>query len=222
VRAPRTSAETVDAAFALAVRLGKTAVLVADSSGFVVNRLITRWFSDTLAFIDAGADAEIVDAALVGDGFPMTPLTLIRHIGPAVQLHILDTMHQGFADRFTVSPSLQRIVQLSLPGYIGPDGRLTAAAAAAVEEILPPAGARPPAPTDPAVVRLGLLQGLADEVGRMLADGTVQSPADIDACMILGANYPHHTGGLTPLLDRSGASLAARGALFHPAGVAGV
>ena len=221
VRAPRTSAETVDAAFALAGRLGKTAVLVADSSGFVVNRLITRWFSDTLALIDAGADAEIVDAALVGDGFPMTPLTLIRHIGPAVQLHILDTMQKGFADRFTVSPSLQRIVQLALPGYIGPDGRLTAAAAAAVEEILPPVAARPPAPTDPAAVRLGLLAGLADEVGRMLADGTVGSPADIDACMILGANYPHHTGGLTPLLDRSGASMAARGALFHPAGVAG-
>ncbi|HSP51776.1 MAG TPA: 3-hydroxyacyl-CoA dehydrogenase NAD-binding domain-containing protein [Cryobacterium sp.] len=222
VRAPRTSPETVDAAFALAGLLGKTAVLVADSSGFVVNRLITRWFSDTLALIDAGADAEIVDAALVGDGFPMTPLTLIRHIGPAVQLHILDTMQKGFADRFTVSPSLKRIVQLSLPGYIGPDGRLTAAAAAAVEEILPPAGARPPVPTDPVAVRLGLLRGLADEAGRMLADGTVQSAADIDACMILGANYPHHTGGLTPLLDRSGASMAARGALFHPAGVAGV
>ncbi|TFC91772.1 MULTISPECIES: hypothetical protein [Cryobacterium] len=28
--------------------------------------------------------------------------------------------------------------------------------------------------------------------------------ADIDAYMILGANYPRHTGGLTPLLDRSG------------------
>ncbi len=222
VRAPRTSPETVAAAFALADRLGKTAVLVADSSGFVVNRLITRWFSDTLALIDAGADAEIVDAALVGDGFPMTPLTLIRHIGPAVQLHILDTLQRGFADRFTVSPSLKRIVQLSLPGYIGPDGRLTAAAAAAIAENLPPIGARAPVPTDPAAVRLGLLQGLADEAARMLADGTVQSAADIDACMILGANYPHHTGGLTPLLDRSGASMAARGALFHPAGVAGI
>ena len=222
VRAPCTSPETVAAAFALADRLGKTAVLVADSSGFVVNRLITRWFSDTLALIDAGADAEVVDAALVGDGFPMTPLTLIRHIGPAVQLHILDTLQRGFADRFTVSPSLKRIVQLSLPGYIGPDGRLTAAAAAAVAENLPPIGARASVPTDPAAVRLGLLRGLADEAGRMLADGTVQSAADIDACMILGANYPHHTGGLTPLLDRSGASMAARGALFHPAGVAGI
>ncbi|MCY7288849.1 MAG: hypothetical protein LH624_11525, partial [Cryobacterium sp.] len=150
------------------------------------------------------------------------PLTLIRHIGPAVQLHILDTLQRGFADRFTVSPSLKRIVQLSLPGYIGPDGRLTAAAAAAIAENLPPIGARAPVPTDPAALRLGLLQGLADEAARMLADGTVQSAADIDACMILGANYPHHTGGLTPLLDRSGASMAARGALFHPAGVAGI
>ncbi|TFC47098.1 3-hydroxyacyl-CoA dehydrogenase [Cryobacterium sp. TMT1-21] len=222
VRAPDTSQETVEAAFTLAGRLGKTAVLVADSSGFVVNRLITRWFSDALALIDAGADAQLVDTALVGDGFPMTPLALIRHIGPAVQLHILDTMEQGFADRFTVSPSLRRIVQLSLPSYVGPDGVLTPAAAAAVAEILPPVDARPVVPGSQADVRRHLLHGLADEAGRMLAEGTVQTAADIDACMILGANYPHHTGGLTPLLDRSGASMSAHGVLFHPAGVATV
>jgi 3-hydroxyacyl-CoA dehydrogenase/enoyl-CoA hydratase/carnithine racemase len=223
VQAPRTSPQTVAAAFALAGALGKTAVLVTDSSGFVVNRLITRWFSDTLDLIDAGADVELVDSALAGDGFPMKPLALIRYIGPAVQLHILDTMQKGFADRFTVSPSLKRLVQLSLPGgYVGPDGRLTAAAAAVIEEILPPEAARAQVPTDPADVRALLLHGLADEVGRMLDEGTVQSAADIDACMILGANYPHHTGGLTPLLDRTGASLSARGALFHPVGVASV
>ncbi|MBC7442712.1 MAG: enoyl-CoA hydratase/isomerase family protein [Ramlibacter sp.] len=222
VRAPGTSPETVEAAFTLAGRLGKTAVLVADSSGFVVNRLITRWFSDALALIDAGADAQLVDTALVGDGFPMTPLTLIRHIGPAVQLHILDTMERGFADRFTVSPSLRRIVQLSLPSYVDTDGRLTAAAAAAVAEALPPVGARPAVPETQATVRRHLLHGLADEAGRMLAEGTVRTAADIDACMILGANYPHHTGGLTPLLDRSGASMSAHGTLFHPAGVATV
>ncbi len=216
VRAPRNTDAVVAEAFALAGSLGKTAVLVKDSAGFVVNRLITRWFSDSLRLIDAGADAALVDGALVADGLPMTPLTLIRHIGPRVQLHILAHLEQGFGDRFTVSPSLRRLVQLSLPSYVGPDGCLMPAAAEAIRAILPPPGDRVAPPVDQAAVRALLLHGLADEAGRMLADGTVHSAADIDACMILGANFPHHTGGLTPLLDRSGASLAARGALFHP------
>ncbi|TFC13226.1 3-hydroxyacyl-CoA dehydrogenase [Cryobacterium algoritolerans] len=216
VRAPRNTDAVVAAAFALAGALGKTAVLVKDSAGFVVNRLITRWFSDTLRLIDAGADARLVDDALVADGFPMTPLTLIRHIGPPVQLHILAHLGQCLGDRFTVSPSLRRLVQLSLPSYVGPDGRLTPAAADAIQSILPSPVERAELPVGTAAVRAMLLHGLADEAGRMLADGTVQSAADIDACMILGANFPHHTGGLTPLLDRSGAALAARGTLFHP------
>jgi hypothetical protein len=38
----------------------------------------------------------------------------------------------------------------------------------------------------------------------------VAVPEQIDLCMILGANYPFHTGGLTPLLDRE------TGTAFHP------
>jgi hypothetical protein len=44
----------------------------------------------------------------------------------------------------------------------------------------------------------------------MLDEGVVAGPEQIDLCMILGANYPLHTGGLTPLLDRE------TGTAFHP------
>jgi len=218
VQSPETSPETVDAAFALAGALGKTAVLVKDSPGFVVNRLLTRLFSDALALIDAGTDAHAVDTALVRDGLPMTPLALLGYIGPAVQLHILETMHLGYADRFTVSPSLRRVVELGLPGYLDRDGRLSPEATAVIEGVLA-AGTRRVVLSDPDTIRGLLLRGLADETWRMLAEGTVLGAADIDACMILGANFPHHTGGLTPLLDRSGASLAANGVLFHQPGI---
>jgi hypothetical protein len=55
---------------------------------------------------------------------------------------------------------------------------------------------------DPAAARSRIVAALADEVEHMLADGVVAGPEQIDLCMILGANYPFHTGGLTPLLDR--------------------
>ncbi|WP_166671257.1 3-hydroxyacyl-CoA dehydrogenase NAD-binding domain-containing protein [Cryobacterium psychrophilum] len=218
VRSPHTSPAAVDAAFALAGALGKTAVLVKDSPGFVVNRLLTRLFSDTLELVDAGTDAHAVDNALVNDGLPMSALTLLAYIGPAVQLHILETMNASANERFRVSPSLRRIVENKLTGYLGDDGRLSAEATAIVDDI--DYVSTRMLPSTPESIRTFLLSGLADEAWRMLAEGTVESADEIDACMILGANYPQHTGGLTPLLDRSGASRAANGVTFHSPGVA--
>ena len=61
---------------------------------------------------------------------------------------------------------------------------------------------------------------LAEEIGLMLAEGVVAGPEEIDLCMILGAGWPMFLGGITPYLDRVGASERVNGRKFHPAGVA--
>ena len=58
---------------------------------------------------------------------------------------------------------------------------------------------------------------LAEEIGHMLDEGVVASARDIDLGMILGANYPFHLGGITPYLDRTGASERVRGRRFDAA-----
>ena len=55
-------------------------------------------------------------------------------------------------------------------------------------------------------LRTRVENGLADEVHRMLVSRVVEAPEDIDLCLILGAGYPFQKGGLTPYLDRVGAS----------------
>ena len=49
----------------------------------------------------------------------------------------------------------------------------------------------------------------------MLNEGVVTGPEDIDLCMILGAGWPMHLGGITPYLDRVGASERVNGKKFH-------
>ena len=61
---------------------------------------------------------------------------------------------------------------------------------------------------------------LAEEIGLMLEEGVVAGPEDIDLCMILGAGWPFHLGGITPYLDRSGIAEKVTGARFLPKGVA--
>ena len=201
-------------AASLARLLGKTAVLVADTPGFVVNRILTRLFCELLQLIDAGSDPELADHALDPLGLPMTPLSLLGFIGPAVQLHICEAMHAAYPDRFPVSTSLAAIAEARLRGYLDKSGAVFPEAAA----LLPAAGAGGAAPVpDAAAIRARILDALAEEVGLMLAEKVVAGPADVDLCMLLGANYPRHQGGLTPLLDRSGASRRVWGRDFHPA-----
>jgi 3-hydroxyacyl-CoA dehydrogenase/enoyl-CoA hydratase/carnithine racemase len=201
ISAPKTDEITLSTAFELAKRLGKTPVLVKDRAGFVVNRLLTRLFDEVLSLLDDGGDPAGVDHALDPLGLPMTPLELLQFIGPAVQLHICETMHLAYPQRFGVSRSLAALVSAGLPGYLDNEGRLSPAAAA----LLPASQ-----PIDPDRVRGRILAALAEEVREMLDESVVAGPEQIDLCMILGANYPFHTGGLTPLLDRE------TGTAFHP------
>jgi len=59
------------------------------------------------------------------------------------------------------------------------------------------------------------LEGLAQEIRIMLDEGVVAAPEDIDLCMILGAGWPFHLGGITPYLDRTGIAEKVTGARFR-------
>jgi hypothetical protein len=73
-----------------------------------------------------------------------------------------------------------------------------------------------------AALQIRIEDGLADEIKRMLDDDVVEAAEDIDLCLILGAGYPFQMGGVTPYLDRAGASERAFGDTFHHPRIAGV
>jgi len=70
-------------------------------------------------------------------------------------------------------------------------------------------------PSTAGEVRERALEALAEEIRLMLDEGVVAGPEDIDLCMILGAGWPFHLGGITPYLDRAGISEKVTGTRFH-------
>lgn len=189
IRTPFASESAVSTASDLAARLGKTAVPVSDTPGFVVNRILTRLFGEILAEIDKGGDPMAVDGSLAPWGLPMTPLNLIGYISPAVQRNICDTLHRAFPDRFGRSASLDAVVGARMPGFFNEKGEVPPAA-----WILP----SEPHEVDPNRVRRRVRDALAEEAQLMVDEGVVATSEDIDRCMTLGANFP--AGGLTRLL----------------------
>ncbi|HEY0238804.1 MAG TPA: 3-hydroxyacyl-CoA dehydrogenase NAD-binding domain-containing protein, partial [Friedmanniella sp.] len=106
VRAPDTDDATVATALELARALKKNAVLVADAPGFVVNRVLLRFMGEVMAAVDEGTPVEVADAALQPLGLPMSTFTLLQLVGPAVALHVAETLHADLDPRFVVSPNL--------------------------------------------------------------------------------------------------------------------
>ena len=71
-------------------------------------------------------------------------------------------------------------------------------------------------------VRDRALSAMAQEIRIMLDEGVVAAAQDIDLCMLLGAGWPFHLGGITPYLDRTGTSEKVTGARLLDYGVASV
>ncbi|GII27406.1 3-hydroxyacyl-CoA dehydrogenase NAD-binding domain-containing protein [Planotetraspora mira] len=214
VRGSATDDATLATAFSVAKSLKKSSVLVKDAPAFVVNRLLTRFMGEVIAAADEGTPLETADHALDGLGLPMTPFALLQLVGPAVALHVAETMHAAFPDRYGVSANLARLVAAGKPGVYGADFQIDPEVRALFE-----GGTRPSTGDE---VRLRALRALAQEIRLMLDEGVVSAAEDIDLCMILGAGWPFHTGGVTPYLDRTGISEEVTGGRFLAPGVASV
>lgn len=216
VRAPKTDDAVLATAFELAKGLKKTAVLVKDAAAFVVNRILLRLMGEVIAAFDEGTPAQVADTALRPMGLPMTPFTLSAMVGLPVAQHVQESLHAAFGDRFPVSQNLQKLIDNGVKSLwvAGPDG-----APVLPEETLAILSFGQSPSTGEEVLRR-TQDALAEEIGLMLAENVVAGPEDIDLCMILGAGWPMFLGGITPYLDRVGASERVNGKRFHAPGVA--
>ncbi len=216
IKAEKTDDATLATAFAVGKQLKKSCVLVKDRPAFVVNRILTRFLGEIIKCVDEGTPFEVADSSVEPLGLPMSPFVLLQLVGPAVALHVAEYMHSQFPDRFGVSENMRRVVKLGKPGIWAWDekGRpyLDPEVAAVVQQGDSPSTAEQ--------VRERALSALAEEIRIMLEEGVVAEPQDIDLCMILGAGWPFHLGGITPYLDRTGISEKVNGKRFLPKGVA--
>ncbi|MEW1589082.1 3-hydroxyacyl-CoA dehydrogenase NAD-binding domain-containing protein [Micromonospora vinacea] len=210
VRGERTDDVTLATAFAVGKQLKKSSVLVKDAPAFVVNRLLTRFLGTVFAAVDAGTPLDVANSALDPLGLPMRPLALLQLVGPAVAYHVGGTLHAAYPDRFGVSENLKRIADSGQPIVVDDQVNDEVAKLLVVGD----------QPLTAEQVRQNALDALAQEIRLMLDEGVVAEAQDIDLCMILGAGWPFHLGGVTPYLDRTGTSERVTGQRFLPRGAA--
>jgi 3-hydroxyacyl-CoA dehydrogenase/enoyl-CoA hydratase/carnithine racemase len=217
VRAKKSSDEAIATAMEVAKNLRKTAVITSDSAGFVVNRLLGYLLGEAMRAVDEGASFEEVASAIAPLGLPMNPFDLLELVGLKVGAHVLDSMHAFNKERFYASENLHKLAEHGKLLERDAKGKIKGYDKKAMEIVAGGKNAR-----SAAEIFESVQVGLAKEVKLMLEEKVVQTPQDIDLCMIMGAAWPFHLGGITPYLDRSGASEKAFGGSFHEPMIIGV
>jgi 3-hydroxyacyl-CoA dehydrogenase/enoyl-CoA hydratase/carnithine racemase len=179
--------ETDDAALATAwdicQKLRKRPVVVQDAPAFVVNRVLTRMMVAVLDALEHGNTVEETDDAVLRLGLPMAPSVLLQLVGPKVALHVLETLHDAYPDRFPLSQTLANYAEGS-------------------DEI----AVREQEPRSAEEIVDSALDALADEIRHLLEEGVVADAKDVDTALLLGAGWPFFLGGITKYLDQTGLS----------------
>jgi 3-hydroxyacyl-CoA dehydrogenase/enoyl-CoA hydratase/carnithine racemase len=215
-RTSKTDDATTATAIAVGKELKKTMIICKDAPGFVVNRLLTRFMGEITDAVDEGTSPEVADNAMRSIGFPMSPFQLLDLVGPGVALHVSQTLNTNLGDRYRISPTMEAMVREGVRNfYIKNEDGSVGANPTAIALIH-----KGDSPSTAEQVRSRALTALAVEARMMLDEGVVSTPAEIDLCMLMGAGWPMHLGGILPYLDREGISEAACGQRFHPKGSA--
>jgi 3-hydroxyacyl-CoA dehydrogenase/enoyl-CoA hydratase/3-hydroxybutyryl-CoA epimerase/3-hydroxyacyl-CoA dehydrogenase/enoyl-CoA hydratase/3-hydroxybutyryl-CoA epimerase/enoyl-CoA isomerase len=209
IRGERTSDATVVTLVALAKRIGKTPIVVRDCPGFLVNRILFPYLNESLVLLEEGAQPRAIDKAATAFGMPMGPITLNDLVGLDTSLYAGQVVNTAFADRAKTTRILDELVKAKRLGQKSGAGFYSYAKGSrgvddpAFEAILEKCrtGHRDIGPDE---ITDRLFLPMLVEASRILMEGIVRDPGDVDMGLILGIGFPPFRGGLLRWADSLG------------------
>jgi 3-hydroxyacyl-CoA dehydrogenase/enoyl-CoA hydratase/3-hydroxybutyryl-CoA epimerase len=228
VRGSRTSDAALVTAVGLARRLGKTPVVVKDSPGFVVNRVLMPYLREALHLLEEGYTVPDIDSAMRRFGMPMGPFEVVDEVGLDVAFKVAGVLSKAFPERMQPSPALEKMLAAGKlgkkngAGFYQHKGR-TRKADRSVRGLLGLQQVRHPNVVDALAERMVL--AMINESARCVEEGIVAGAEQVDLAMVFGTGFPPYRGGvlrhadsigLQAVVDRLRSLRAERGARFEP------
>ena len=221
-----TSNETCERALAFARQIGKVPVVVRDSPGFLVNRVLFPYLLDAAELFETGVTADKIDKALVEWGMPMGPLRLIDEIGVDITVDIARTLEKAYGSRDHAPEILNKMLSEKMLGRKSGGGfyryegkqQLPNQSVAQWRKTGSDSG-------DDPTNRLVFL--MVNEAARCVEEAVVESPQDADYGMLLGTGFAPFRGGPLRFADHFGLNkvveemerLAQKSEKFEPCGL---
>jgi 3-hydroxyacyl-CoA dehydrogenase/enoyl-CoA hydratase/3-hydroxybutyryl-CoA epimerase len=207
----RTAPGAVSTAVAFGRRMGKTVIVVKDSPGFWVNRILAPYANEIGHLLAEGASIDDIDGMAVRFGFPVGPVTLLDEVGLDVAEKVAKVMQAAYGDRIQphAGPGVADLVKAgrmgrkSGRGFYAYHGGKKRGVDESVYRLL---GVQPNGGPRPAEILQRLTLGMVNEAARALGEGVVRNPRDGDIGAIFGFGFPPFRGGPLRYADDLGAA----------------
>jgi 3-hydroxyacyl-CoA dehydrogenase/enoyl-CoA hydratase/3-hydroxybutyryl-CoA epimerase len=208
----RTSPEILRRAMAVSGQLGKVPVVVKDSPGFLINRLLGGFLLEAARMAYERVPLNWIERAAVNFGMPMGPLVLFDELGWDLTSQVGRQLHLEFGERLKPPPLMNSALATGLSGKSTAAGFYLWDAAGRklgfnrdlLERIDLVVSDEQPGEDDETLIRDRLILPMIDEAARCLAEKIVRKPKDVDLAIIIGIGFPPFRGGLLRYADELG------------------
>ena len=210
IRGDQSSDFAVSQVFQFSKQIGKTPVVVKDSPGFLVNRLLMPYLTEAAVMVTEGVRIEEMDPAMLEFGMPMGPIELIDEVGLDVGDKVGHILHDAFGERMSTPSTFEKLLALKRLGkktgsgfynYSGKDKK-DKVLDSTIYNILGVTPVKNKITADEIVARC--VFSMVNEAARCLEEKVVETPQDVDLGMIMGTGFPPFRGGLLRYADSYG------------------
>ncbi len=210
IRGDQSSDQAVAQIYQFSKQIGKTPIVVKDSPGFLVNRLLMPYLAEAAVMVGEGVKIEEIDAAMLKFGMPMGPIELIDEVGLDIAEKVGHILHDAFGDRMPSPNTFETLLAQKRLGkktgsgfyvYSGPDKK---------EKHLDPEiyNILKLSPVDHKISEQEIVDrcvlSMVNESARCLEEKVVENADAVDLGMIMGTGFPPFRGGLLRYADSLG------------------
>jgi 3-hydroxyacyl-CoA dehydrogenase/enoyl-CoA hydratase/3-hydroxybutyryl-CoA epimerase len=191
-------------------RIDKTALVVGDCPGFLVNRILLPYLVESAWMLEEGTPVQRIDGALERFGMPMGPLALVDEVGIDVGYKVASVLEGAYGPRMHVPAALG--VVAGSPGLLGRKSRRgfylyrnghRTPNPDVVRLLAEATHNGHPALSEPEIVDRAVLI-MVNEAARCLEEGVVEGAEALDIAMIMGTGFAPFRGGLLRYADERG------------------
>ncbi|MES4613740.1 MAG: fatty acid oxidation complex subunit alpha FadJ [Ewingella sp.] len=208
-----TSEQAISTTVALAKKQGKTAIVVGDSAGFYVNRILAPYINEAARCLLEGEPIEHIDKALVDFGFPVGPLQLLDEVGIDVGTKIIPILVNALGPRFAAPRALDAVLEDDRKGrkngkgfYLYADKGRPAKKKQADPAIYRLLNLSPKQQQGGELIARRCVMLMLNEAVRCLDENVIRSARDGDIGAVFGIGFPPFLGGPFRYIDQLGAA----------------
>ena len=216
VRGARTSAHALNQSLSYVKAISKLPVIVKDSPGFLVNRILLPYMGEALRlYFEENYAAEHIDRLMLDFGMPMGPLRLLDEVGVDVGNHVARDLTERLPGSMPRDAGAGKAIAAMLERgslgrkagkgiYLYSEKKKDDAQPPLNPEVRSEHPAPHPNPASDAMLRDRMVLVMVNEAARVLEEGIVEAPEDVDFGMIMGTGWAPFRGGPLRYADSRG------------------